>query len=257
MKKIAIMTEWADYGNIRTLMKTRTGENALSKALRVKFCFDAAKGIQYIHGNGILHRNIKPENFLVVSLQVSGTINAKLADFGSSRSINMMMTNMTFTKGIGSPKYMAPEILNREHYKDGADIFSLAITMYEIFSWEDAYPESQFNFPWKIAEFVAAGNRLKQTDELTDEEFALIQRCWEQDPKERMKIEEIVQTLKEMNTIVKKVELNEDGTVKIIEEKDYEDFEEEDKYEEVKRRDSVYREKRMNDNQLQDPNDFH
>ena len=129
--------------------------------------------------------------------------------------------------------------------------------MYEIFSWEDAYPESQFNFPWKIAEFVAAGNRLKQTDELTDEEFTLIEKCRKQDPKERMKIEEIVQTLKEMNTIVKKVELNEDGTVKIIEDKDYEDFEEEDKYEEVKRRDSVYREKRMNDNQLQDPNDFH
>ena len=113
VKKIAIVTEWADYGNIRTLMKTRTGENALSKALRVKFCFDAAKGIQYIHGNGILHRNIKPENFLVVSLQVSGTINAKLADFGSSRSINMMMTNMTFTKGIGSPKHMCTRNLEQ------------------------------------------------------------------------------------------------------------------------------------------------
>ena len=139
VKKLAIVTELAEYGSIRHMIETRK-ENPVSKALRVKFMFDATKGIQYLHQNGILHRNIKPGNLLVLSLQETGTINAKLTDFGSSRSINLMMTNMTFTKGVGSPKYMAPEVLNREHYKDPADIFSLAITMYEIIGWQKAYP---------------------------------------------------------------------------------------------------------------------
>ena len=91
---------------------------------RVKFMIDAAKGLKYLHDNGILHRDIKPDNFLVVSLDMNVKVNCKLTDFGSSRNINMLMTNMTFTKGIGSPSYMAPEILNREHYKKAADVYS-------------------------------------------------------------------------------------------------------------------------------------
>ena len=57
-------------------------------------------------------------------------LNAKLTDFGSSRNINMLMTNMTFTKGVGTPKYMAPEILKREHYKKAADVYSFGTTIF-------------------------------------------------------------------------------------------------------------------------------
>ncbi|ELP92422.1 protein serine/threonine kinase, putative, partial [Entamoeba invadens IP1] len=55
------------------------------------------------------------------------------------------MTNMTFTKGIGTPVYMAPEVLNQEYYKKPADIYSFAITMYETFGWCEAYPDDDFN----------------------------------------------------------------------------------------------------------------
>ncbi|GAB1221589.1 hypothetical protein ENUP19_0082G0125 [Entamoeba nuttalli] len=44
----------------------------------------------------------------------------------------MMITNMTFTKLIGTPKYMAPEILNHQHYKMQSDIYSFSITMFSI-----------------------------------------------------------------------------------------------------------------------------
>ena len=37
------------------------------------------------------------------------------------------MTNISFTKGIGTPKYMAPEVLNKQHYKKPADIYSFAL----------------------------------------------------------------------------------------------------------------------------------
>ena len=46
------------------------------------------------------------------------------------------MTNMTFTKGIGTPTYMSPEILNKEHYKKPSDIYSFSITMYEVMKWQ-------------------------------------------------------------------------------------------------------------------------
>ena len=68
---------------------------------------------------------------LVFSLDEVLTENGKLTDFGSSRNINLLMTNMTFTKGIGTPTYMAPEVLNKEKYKKAADVYSFGVMMYE------------------------------------------------------------------------------------------------------------------------------
>ena len=113
------------------------------------------------------------------------------------------MTNMTFTKGIGTPVYMAPEMLKQNKYKKAADIFSFAITMYEVFAWEEAYPKKEFKFPWKIAEFVVNGERRKQTQNMSDEEYQLIQNCWNQNAKERLQIEQIVECLDQMLIIEK------------------------------------------------------
>ena len=69
---------------------------------------DTAKGLTYLHTNGILHLDIKPDNVLVFSLDEIITVNGKRTDFGSIRNVNTLMTNMTFTKGVGTPVYMAP-----------------------------------------------------------------------------------------------------------------------------------------------------
>ena len=142
-----------------------------------------------------MHRDIKPDNFLVVSLGENVDVNCKLTDFGSARNVNMLMTNMTFTKGIGTPVYMSPEILARQHYKTPADIYSFAITMFEVLGWQECYPRRLFKFPWKIAEFVSGGKRREKIDELTDQQYDLITKCWCQEPRERLKINEILSTL--------------------------------------------------------------
>ena len=191
--KVCMVTEYAAFGSLQTLLEKRVTQ-PLNEKMRIKFMTDAAHGIQYLHENGILHRDIKPDNFLIVSLEEDVRANCKLTDFGSARNINMIITNMTFTKGIGSPSYMAPELLKKQHYKKPADVFSFAITMYEFFSWSEAYPKQQFKFPWKIAEFVMNGSRLP-LDELDPSIGEIVKMSWTQDPTNRLIINQIVDML--------------------------------------------------------------
>ncbi|ELP88654.1 protein kinase domain containing protein, partial [Entamoeba invadens IP1] len=191
--KICMVTEFAQYGSLQDLMKNKKGE-VIKIKLRVKFMFDASNGILYLHENGMLHRDIKPDNILVLSLDLNG-VNAKLTDFGSARNVNLLMTNMTFTKGIGTPIYMAPEVLKQEKYTKSADVYSFAITMFECFSWEEAYPISTFKFPWKIAEFVSSGKRPDISDTIPIVLNELIQNCWAQKQKKRLDIHHIEKQL--------------------------------------------------------------
>jgi len=194
--RMCMVTEFAKYGSINDLMKKSMGK-PVKKRLRVQFLIDAVKGIMYLHSNGILHRDIKPDNILVVSLEENGEVNGKLTDFGSARNINMMMTNMTFTKGIGTPVYMAPEILSREHYKNQADIYSFGVTIYEVMSWNECYPQTdpRFKFPWKIVDFVSKGNRREKPDKMGEDAYELVNECWKQKPEERIDLESVLNRL--------------------------------------------------------------
>ncbi|EKE38509.1 hypothetical protein ENUP19_0229G0029 [Entamoeba nuttalli] len=194
---ICIVTEYAEYGSIRELI-VKKKESIPKLAIRLRFLLDAAKGIQYLHNNNILHRDIKPDNILVMSFDEKNTVMTKLTDFGSSRNINMLMTNMTFTKGIGTPIYMAPEVLNQEKYKKEADIYSFAITMYEVGQWNDPFPKNdeRFGFPWKIAEFITSGKRLEQPPLIPESLYSIITHSWTQNPKQRLLISSIINSLK-------------------------------------------------------------
>ncbi|ELP84135.1 serine/threonine protein kinase HT1, putative [Entamoeba invadens IP1] len=192
--KVCMVTDYAPFGSLQDLMK-HTTSSEIDMNLRVKFCLDTSKGILYLHTNGILHRDIKPDNILVFTLKTNETVNAKLTDFGSSRNINLLMTNMTFTKGIGTPSYMAPEVLKKEKYKKAADIFSFGVTMYECVGWCEAYPKDEFKFPWKIAEFVISGKRVVKCPLMSNKIFNIITECWKQNMNERLKIEDIVHYL--------------------------------------------------------------
>ncbi|ELP88791.1 protein serine/threonine kinase, putative [Entamoeba invadens IP1] len=106
----------------------------------------------------------------------------------------MMMINMTFTKGIGTPTSMAPEMLKKDKYVKSSDMYSFAVTMFEVFGWKEAYPINTFKFPWKIAEFVIAGKR-PNGDNILELLFNIIKTCWNQKPKERKTVENVVDSL--------------------------------------------------------------
>ena len=73
---------------------------------------------------------------------------------------NRLMINMTLINAVGTPVYMAPEILNKERYKKATDVYSFAVTMYECFKWGDAYPTMLFKFLLQFSTFVLDGKHL-------------------------------------------------------------------------------------------------
>ncbi|ELP88807.1 protein kinase, putative, partial [Entamoeba invadens IP1] len=192
--KVCLVTEFAQFGSLKDLMQHKKSEEECIN-MRIKMLVDSSKGIAYLHENGILHRDIKPDNILVVSIDLNDSVNAKLTDFGSSRNINLLMTNMTFTKGIGTPIYMAPEMLRREKYKKSADVYSFGVTMYEVVGWKEPFNKEQFKYSWDIVDFVVAGKRLEKPMDMRDDIFIVIQEAWCDDKNKRRSINNIQKSL--------------------------------------------------------------
>ena len=196
--KICMVTEFAQWGSVNDLMKKKPNKEDIKDIVRVKILLDAARGIRYLHENAILHRDIKPDNILVLSIEPNIKVNAKITDFGASRNVNAMMNNRTFTKGIGSPAYMAPEILDRKKYDSSADVYSFAITIVETMTWADVYSKENFQFAWDIADFVCAGKRVVKPEGFNDKLFELVEKCWKHEPRERLNMKEVARELKQI-----------------------------------------------------------
>ena len=170
-----MVTEFAPCGS---LMDCIMKQAEPSEEIKAKVLLDVAKGLAFPHMNGILHRDIKPNKVCVTSLDEVIGFNGKLTDFGSSRNINVLLTNMAFTKGVGSPTYMAPEILNKESFKKGADI-SFGVWLYKCFLWCEENPKAQFKFPWHVVTPVEAGKRHDRPSDMAPEHFGLGDGCWQ------------------------------------------------------------------------------
>lgn len=114
--------------SLRDLL-AREGKVAPERA--EKILHELAMALDYAHANGIVHRDVKPENILLDR----DTGRAMLTDFGVARALENS-GNMTGTGMIlGSPRYMSPEQATGESTIDGrSDLYALALVGYEMFT---------------------------------------------------------------------------------------------------------------------------
>lgn len=140
-------------------------------------CREALKGLKYLHKMYKIHRDIKGANILLTD---KGQV--KLADFGvSAKLFGTFSQRNTF---VGTPYWMAPEVILEEHYDGRADIWSLGITAIEM---AEMFPPNSDVHPMRVLLMVQknATPRLKQRDKWSPEFHDFLQKCFIRDPKAR------------------------------------------------------------------------
>jgi len=95
------------------------------------FAAEIVLGLQYLHEIGVIYRDLKPENVL---LESSGHI--KITDFGLCKE---NMKDRTTSTIVGTPEYVAPEILENFDYDFSVDWWSLGILIYEMLVGESPF----------------------------------------------------------------------------------------------------------------------
>lgn len=181
--KMCLVTDFVPYGNLGALLSSGN----LSRGLKARIVFDAARGIRYLHQCNIIHRDIKPANFLVESLDFMSPVCCKLSDFGTSKLIETYSSKKKkrMSSRIGTPIYMAPEMLETDYYSFPVDVFGFGISLHEIYTEKEPYSELGLKHLWDITEFVIAGNRMDIPDTVPYQISEVIKKCWAQKPEKR------------------------------------------------------------------------
>jgi len=173
-----IIMEYCEGGSMTDILEANAGNSLPEDCIR-EVCASIVLGLEYLHGiANVCHRDIKCGNVLLTS---EGHV--KLADFGVSAELGKNTLNKRKTV-VGSPYWMAPEVIRESHYDGRADVWSLGITCIEMA--EGAPPHANlhplraiFVIPTKPAPTLA------DPDNWSPEMLDFVRACCQKDASQR------------------------------------------------------------------------
>ena len=124
-----IVMELIDGISLKQYMETK---GVLNWKETLHFAMQIAKGLEHAHSRGIVHRDIKPHNVMVLK---NGSV--KVMDFGIARVMNK--SNTLTKEALGSVHYISPEQAKGGHTDNRSDLYSLSVVMYEMITGRPPY----------------------------------------------------------------------------------------------------------------------
>jgi serine/threonine protein kinase len=174
--------EYMEKGSLYDLL----GKIKLSAEQQKQMALDIARGLHYLHTQGVCHRDLKSANILVDAYG-----KAKLTDFGLSK------TNAVSVKTIHERsqafQWQAPEFFKRgEDYTAKSDIYSYGVILWELVTGQRPYAQMKEK---ELIDFILKGNRETIPDTAPKEYKDIIQGCWHTDPNKRLELATIIHQL--------------------------------------------------------------
>jgi len=182
-KYLHLITQLCTGGELfdRIIAKTNSEEGHYSERDAANLVSCMLDAIAYCHNLHICHRDLKPENFLFETPDENA--NLKIIDFGLSR-VEDMGNQGVMTTRVGTPYYIAPEVLGR-HYTKACDLWSIGVITYILLC---GYPPFYGDNDTEIFASVQRGVFYfpsPEWDSICDEAKSLIQRLLSKQPGDR------------------------------------------------------------------------
>lgn len=202
-----LLLEFADEGDLLQIInKKKRRKEFFDEKTVLNWLCQLCLALDYIHDKGIIHRDLKPNNILCIS---NGIL--KLTDFGIS---TIVASGKMAESTVGTPYYLAPEVVNGLPYDSKVDIWMLGCTLHEICTLEKVFKSSfiAVSFFFNMFEKGIIKNILEKEPPDIGEGYSeflrnLVSRMMSKDPSLRPSASSILK-MKELTSTVKFIFIN-------------------------------------------------
>ncbi|KFH66482.1 TKL protein kinase [Podila verticillata NRRL 6337] len=182
--QIYILMDLAENGNLSGVIEG--GELANDWSTKKRIAHEIARGLEYIHHEGVLHRDLKSANVLL-----SQHMEVKLADFGLAK-VKSMSSSKSGGSFKGTMRWAAPELFfSTPMYSAKSDVYALGMVMWEMAAgctqpFQDHYNNALLAF------HVKNGLREELPKDTPSDYCRWVEQCWEKEPDKRPKASEVI-----------------------------------------------------------------
>jgi hypothetical protein len=193
-----------DYVHGNTLGDVIRQKQSLTPAEALPIFRQASSALHHIHGKGIIHRDVKPSNIMLVTHGSSFLV--KIVDFGIAKLLDetVSVERLRITKSgelLGSPMYMSPEHCLGRRLDARSDVYSLGCVMYESFTGKPPFVGATAYeiFQRQMSEKPVGLSNFIKDKSLCAAMEPIVMRCLEKDPARRIQsMDELRLTLEEV-----------------------------------------------------------